>query len=317
MTDTASILVNVFDGARQPLLTDKKLLIRIIDGNHKEVSADFHDGSSVRFDGLPVFDNFGDNYTVIVSADSYQQAGFTPIHVQRGAVQVIDLMLIPREAAFNFALGRWATIQQTFPKLVQLLSNDLADAQAAQARYEAMIEAPERQPVLACLLNLTTVMAAIDLPTGKALDYFQRLIWDDSMKQDRFFAWADKALLDQTIQAAQHGEFKREFGFEFFHKNATDSYKQVQFGEANVQLTFHANDAPPADLASTMKLEPDIDYYKDLGAHALLEVVPNTVEKWAGQTGLTDPKAVYVLSWIAGRHAGVPEFNPPYTIVRA
>jgi hypothetical protein len=30
--------------------------------------------------------------------------------------------------------------------------------------------------------------------------------------------------------------------------------------------------------------------------------------------GLTDPKKVYVLRWIAGRHAGVPEFAPPYTI---
>ena len=59
-----------------------------------------------------------------------------------------------------------------------------------------------------------------------------------------------------------------------------------------------------------VKLEPDIDYYKDLGAHFLLEVVVNAV------TGtLTDPKMVYVLRWIAGRHAGVPEFNPPYIIV--
>lgn len=154
-------------------------------------------------------------------------------------------------------------------------------------------------------------MAEIDLPSGKALGYFKRLIWDDSMKQDRLFAWADKTLYQQTIQAAQHGEFARELGFEFFHKNATDSYKQVQFGEANVQLTFHGNDAPPADLPDCMRLEPDIDYYKDIGAHALLEVIPNTVERWAGQTGLTDPKAVYVLRWIAGRHAGVPELTRP------
>jgi len=56
-------------------------------------------------------------------------------------------------------------------------------------------------------------------------------------------------------------------------------------------------------------VEPDIDYYKDLAAHALLEVIANAL------TGsLTDPKNVYVLRWIAGRRAGVPEFNPPYTI---
>jgi hypothetical protein len=29
---------------------------------------------------------------------------------------------------------------------------------------------------------------------------------------------------------------------------------------------------------------------------------------------LTDPQQVYVLRWIAGRHAGVPNFEPPYTL---
>jgi hypothetical protein len=313
----ASLLVNVVDGTRQPLVTDKKLLVRVIDGNQKEQSADFHNGPVVRFNDLPVFDNFGDNYTVIAAADRYLQAGFTPIAIKRGVLQIVNLMLLPRDANFNFALARWALLPQAFPKLFELLTNDLADVNAARERYEALIETPDRHPVLACLLNLTTAMAAIDLPNGKVLDYFQRLIWDDTMKQDRFYAWADIELLQETIQAAQQGTFARELGFQFFHKSATDSYKQVQFGEANVQLTFHGDDPPPQDLPNTIKMEPDIDYFKDIGAHALLEVLPNALEKLVGQTGLTDPKAVYVLRWIAGRHAGVPEFNPLYTIVPA
>ena len=44
-------------------------------------------------------------------------------------------------------------------------------------------------------------------------------------------------------------------------------------------------------------------------AHTLLEVITNSITH-----GLTDPKKVYVLRWIAGCHAGVPEFAPPYTI---
>jgi hypothetical protein len=40
----------------------------------------------------------------------------------------------------------------------------------------------------------------------------------------------------------------------------------------------------------------------------LLEVLPNQFG------GVTDPSQVYVLRWIAGRRAGVPEFNPPYVI---
>jgi len=62
--------------------------------------------------------------------------------------------------------------------------------------------------------------------------------------------------------------------------------------------------------ACPMAWASDIDYFKDLAAHALLEVLPNALSG-----GLTNPEEVYVLRWIAGRHAGVAEFKPPYTIV--
>lgn len=58
-------------------------------------------------------------------------------------------------------------------------------------------------------------------------------------------------------------------------------------------------------------VEPDIDYFKDSGAHLLLEVAVNTLG------GLTDPRDVCVLRWIAGRRAGIPEFDPLYTIEKA
>jgi len=64
------------------------------------------------------------------------------------------------------------------------------------------------------------------------------------------------------------------------------------------------------DAQCSFVVEPDIDYEKDIAAHTLLEVIPNAITK-----GLTNPEVVYVLRWIAGRHAGVPEFAPPYVIV--
>jgi hypothetical protein len=46
---------------------------------------------------------------------------------------------------------------------------------------------------------------------------------------------------------------------------------------------------------------------------------PNKVfdptEKLTELTCQRSPEQVYVLHWIAGRHAGIPEFSPPYTIV--
>ncbi len=44
-------------------------------------------------------------------------------------------------------------------------------------------------------------------------------------------------------------------------------------------------------------------------AHVLLEVIPNSLTHT-----LSDPTEVYVLRWIAGHTAGIPEFAPLYSI---
>src|SRR6202012_1212537 len=103
----------------------------------------------------------------------------------------------------------------------------------------------------------------------------KELIWDDTMAQDRFFAWVDAAILPQIMQAAAQGALAPEVAASLFHPGATRSWKQVQFGEANVQLTFHENDTKTINGTQCVMIEPDIDYYKDLAAHALLEVVTN------------------------------------------
>ena len=176
-------------------------------------------------------------------------------------------------------------------------------------RYSQLME---NQPgSLASFFNLVTAMSAINLPVGTPLDYIKEVIWDNTFAQDRFFGYADPQIIQQIITATQQGEFAPEFDPSIFHGTATRSWKQIQFGEANVQLTFHENDpTKQIDGINCVKIEPDIDYYKDLGAHFLLEVVVNAVTHT-----LTDPKQVYVLRWIAGRHAGVADFNPPYVIV--
>lgn len=115
------------------------------------------------------------------------------------------------------------------------------------------------------------------------------------------------------IIAAQHGTFAQDPNPALFHGDATRSWKQVAFGETNLQLTFHEN-APTRKVngETWVKREPDIDYYEDLDAHALLEVVPNTLT-----SGRTDPRTGYILRWIAGQRAGVPEFDRPYSLVAA
>ena len=303
-----TIAISVFDGSRGPVPAGTEVLFTVRDGNQQQVFRDFRQASTLVLNQLKFFNNFGDQYTVLAFADGYEQAGFTPVHVAPNAPQQVDLMLLGKNADFNFARAAWATLQQQRPAVARLLAAGAASPDEAGNRYSDLME--QHPNVLACLLNLTTAMSQILLPSGTPLDYFKQAIWNDSMKQDRFFGWADARLLEQVRLAALHGQFAPEPASFVFHSGATSSYKQIQFGEANLQLTFHENDRLQIDGVDCVKVEPDIDYFKDLGAHFILEVVPNGVTG-----GLTDPRQVYVLRWMAGRRAGVPEFDPLYTIV--
>ncbi len=305
-TPSADLIVNIFDGTRQPIRTGVQMLYRVIDGNQKQIISKFSTGPSLFAKDVPFYDNFGDDYTAIVSLDKYFQAGFFPVKISPKLLATVDLMLLPKNSRFNFSDAAWAVIRQTRPESFNLLSAGVAP-NFAQARYEELMV--QRPPSLASFFNLTAAMEQIHLPVGTPVDYLRQVKWDDSFQQDRFFAYADTELLNQVKTAAQQGLFAPEISPGFFHPGATSSYKQIQFGEANVQLTFHEQDLTTIGPTKCLCVEPDIDYYKDLGAHALLEVLANKLTR-----GLTDPRTVYTLRWIAGRHAGIPEFDPPYTI---
>jgi hypothetical protein len=307
---TCTLNINLFSGARTSLPAGTEVLLTLRDGNQQTVSLPnngFFRDSRISISALPYFNNFGDQYAVVASADGYQQAGFYPVTVNPANPTVVDIMLLKKDASFNFRNAIWSKLTGNYPSYASLLRSGAEDDAAAEDRYGQLME--ERPQVLACYFNLVTAMSQIQLPDKTPLDYIQELIWDETMQQDRFFAWAEPALIDQVIQATAHGAFTPEAGTAAFHTGATRSWKQIQFGEANVQLTFHENNRKTIGGVDYVMVEPDIDYYKDLLAHAILEVATN---KLGGS--LTDPRQVYVLRWIAGRHAGVPNFEPPYTL---
>lgn len=301
-SSTSSVQINVFDGTRRPLNPRTSVLFRVFDGNQKQVYVDEIRTNSLEVNKLKFWDNFGDNHTILVSADGFHQAGFTPVMLSPSARPKVDLMLLPKNGSYRFAEATWDAIRSRFP----FVGSGVVDG-VGRERYENLMET--RADSLASLLNICTAMEQIHLPQGTPLAYLKQIKWDDSLAQDRFFAYCDIQLLEQVRTACQHGAFAPETGSGFFHPGATASWKQTQFGEANVQLTFHEEDKKTIQGVQCICVEPDIDYYKDLGAHTLLEVIPNSITH-----GLTNPKAVYVLRWIAGRRAQIPEFNPPYTI---
>ena len=299
----SKLRLRIFDGTRQLFSTPAQFLVRIVDGNQKLQIWQSYPQNDLTFD-LPFFDNFGDNYSVLVSCDGYKQAGFVPMKLSNTYLATLDIMLIPNSPQFNFANGPWPAAKAAYPFLTAG-----ADDATGEKRYNDLLENEPKS--LACILNLCEPMSQINLSLGTPLTYLKELIWDgaNAPAQDRFFAWCDAALVDQVRIAAAAGQFAVEVDPGLLHPGATSSWKQIQFGEANVQLTFHENDKTIIDGVNCVMIEPDIDYYKDPAAHILLEVLTNALTHT-----LTDPAEVYVLRWIAGQTAGIPEFDPLYVI---
>ncbi len=227
---------------------------------------DFRKGSGVTLTGLPFFDNFGDNYTVVAWASGFEQAGFTPVRIKPNTTTVVDLMLLGSKADFSFSQAKWDVLTQAKPPFLKLLTAGTDTDAAARDRYTTLME--DKPAVLACFFNLVTAMAQIHLPASTPLDYMRELIWDDTFAQDRFFAYADAQLVDQVKRAADQGAFAPEVGSALFHPGATSSFKQIQFGEADVQLTFHEDDRKTIGGVDCVKVEPDTLCWKCLGTRS-------------------------------------------------
>ncbi len=210
----------------------------------------------------------------------------------------VDLMLLPREGEFRFHHARWDLLESSHPHWTGCLE---------RARYEQLME--EQPAALAGLLNLLTALEQTPLEGGVALEHVVEVIWDPPPAPDRFFAWARPLLLEQVKQATSQGAFVRTLLPSLFHPGATASFKEIRFPFANLQLTFHEGTSRCVNGDDCVMVEPDIDYFRDPAAHALLEVVPNMI---LGRK--TDPRLVYLLRWTATRRAATPEFAPPYAV---
>jgi hypothetical protein len=330
MPDNAQILVNVYDGTRQPLGPDVKWLVRLSDGRSlSERKTHTHDslqGPSQLFT-VQFFDNFFDDYTVVVSPKGYDDSGWFPVRVHPTAPATVDILTLPEGGEPHFADATWQHLCSTRPSLVAIVQRGSENISTAETKYGIVLE--DRPKALACFLNIATALADMHLPSGKTpLDYYWNIGWppgdpgsadwlprlDQVFKQDRFFCYVDADILPDIRKAAEQGSFAPEANPGAFHSDATESYKQTQFDIANVQLTFHGRDTcaltgPDGRTVKCVKIEPDIDYYKDLLSHGLLEVIPNALSH-----GLTEPTVAYALRWMAGKHAGLPPFNPLYTV---
>jgi hypothetical protein len=185
-----------------------------------------------------------------------------------------------------------------------LFSQGIADGESAATRFADLKEVDGGR-VMACLLNLATIAESTFLPEKNLVDYLVELEWP-SMERDRVFAWARPELIGQLEIAEGQGGYA--VVPHVAHDGATRSYKENLFNEANLQITLHENDRKQLGADNCVRIELDVDYFRDSLSHLLLEVLPNSFGN------VTDPRGVYCLRWVAGRRANVPEFDPPYVI---
>lgn len=331
MDDTAQIKVRVYDGGRRPLAASVRWMVRLSDG--RQLSAremrtyTGMSGPSRLFD-VAFFDNYiFDSYTVVVSPKGFEDAGWFPVHVHPGAMETLDLMALPHDGVLNFADATWDRLAVAHPLVACAIRNGCENDAAASEKYGEVRE--NRTKALATFLNIVTSMEQMKLPSRRCpLDYYWNIGWpkgdattsdwvtqlDDVFKADRFFCYVEEAFLADLRAARDQGSFEPEPNPGNYHPGATESYKQVQFDVANVQFTFHGGDTAMLQRkdgtpVKCIKIEPDIDYYKDLLSHGLLEVLPNSMRH-----GLTDPRVAQMLRWTAGRRAQLPDFDPMYTV---
>ena len=135
-------------------------------------------------------------------------------------------------------------------------------------------------------------MSEIELGGRTPLGYFKQICWDNTLAQDRFFGYVDTAIISAVRQAAAKGVFAEEKDCAQFHPGSTCSWKQIAFPVTNVQLTFHEHVTKIIDDLDCVKIEPDIDLYRDLLEHGFGEVFPNLLTH-----GLTNPCDVFAMRW--------------------
>jgi len=91
------------------------------------------------------------------------------------------------------------------------------------------------------------------------LDYFNEILWDESLAQDRFFGYADKSIVDQVRRAAMEHEFAPEPNPGLFHPDATSSFQadSIRRGQrsAHISRKGHEEDRLGPALATEFELQ--------------------------------------------------------------
>ena len=289
-------MVSIYEGRRDPF--EKRLLVRI-QNEGEFVATEFRRGPHVPL-SMPFHDGPADHYTIVVSTKGYRDTGYS-FRVDPARVVQLSLLMIPNDHQFTFL--EWAHLADRYAAMAAFL-----DIGGIGQRYYSEL-AKNNPKALACLLNLATALAGIDLGGDSAISFFKAICWDNTMQQDRFFGYVAPEMIARVRAAERRGLFAEEKNCAAFHPGATCSWKQIAYDVANVQLTFHERSTRVIDGITCVRIETDIDNYRNVMRHGVREVIPNLL------TGRkTEPAGIYALRWAMAEARRGPEFDPGYLL---
>src|SRR5437667_3096994 len=78
--------------------------------------------------GLRLFDNFFDNYSVFVTAKSFEDAAWRPIHIEPSKPIAVFLMLLPKNGKCSFENADWNALTTFRPRYSEILITGVDDA---------------------------------------------------------------------------------------------------------------------------------------------------------------------------------------------
>jgi len=301
----ARATIVLYDGAEQPVAEEMDVLLEV--RNNSGINQTTWVKGPVIQLNLQFFDGPGDNYIVTIWVKGNRGTGDF-VKANPRIHPILKFMLIPVPTKLSFR--PWDELKAKYSMVAEFLRLDLPDEAAAQQRYAGLqINKPAS---LACFMNLITAMNGIGIGGGKTpLDYLKGINWDDTFAQDRFFGYIDPAMIPAVQATAADGGFAEEHNPGALHAGATLSFKQTDYDYSNVQLTFHqsAADSKKVGDIECVLFEPDMDLYKNLLDHGLLEVLPNLLTH-----GKTDPVDILSLRWLDSTDANESPFDPGYTL---
>lgn len=308
---SAKLMLNIYDESGALAKAGTVLTVELTDDRGADIVQGTFSGPTILFDLHGIDARHGATFTLHVDRAQYRGETIHAVALAPNAVQTVNVVLVPKRPVFDFSAASAEALSTQRPDLWRVLAGNQQSPGEAKTQFDALIRS---NPMVAgALLNILEAESELTLPSGRTpLAYYHQVIFDDSMEQDRFFAWVDKSMMDDIRTGASQGMFAAEPKAKVFHPGATDSWKETRFDRANLHFTFHGDEVQTVDGIECVKLEVDIDYYKNKLKHTLVELIPNMV------TGnLTDPRVVYEMRRSESMKAGDPPFAAPQSLVPA